>query len=49
MNANDFWDMFMKTGAPEVYLMYRNAKDLEEGHVSECSGPCAAGNRLQGS
>ena len=30
MNANDYWSMFMKTGAPEIYLMYKNAKDLEE-------------------
>ena len=49
MNANDFWSMFMKTGAPEIYLMYKNAKDLEEQHVSDSTGACAAGNRLQGS
>jgi len=49
MNANDYWSMFMKTGAPEIYLMYKNAKDLEEGHVSDGSRTCAAGNGLQGS
>ena len=46
MNANDYWSMFMKTGAPEIYLMYKNAKDLEEGHVSDGSRTCAAGNGL---
>ena len=48
MNANDYWTMFMQTGAPAAYLMYKNAKLTEEQNVSECSGPGGASNRIQG-
>ena len=26
MNAQEYWDVFLDTGAPEVYLLYRIAK-----------------------
>ena len=47
MNANDYWTMFMQTGAPAIYLMYKNAKQMEEADVPECPGPCGSGNRIQ--
>lgn len=31
MEANEYWSVFVRTGAPEVYLLYRQAiKKLEE-------------------
>ena len=38
MLASDYWHLFLKTGSPEVYLMYSNAKRTEEEYVSECAG-----------
>ena len=46
MDARNFWELFLETGAPELYLMYRE-KMLEEKHVSDDPGTGAAGYRLQ--
>ena len=47
MNANTMWQMFLETGAPEIYLLYHEAKKLEELHVSDGSGVGSAHNQLQ--
>lgn len=38
MNASDYWQVFLETGAPEAYLMYSKQQKLEERHVSDDSG-----------
>lgn len=47
MNAQDFWQMFLETGAPEMYLLYNQARKTEEPNVLECPGPCPESNGLQ--
>lgn len=47
MKADDLWNLFMETGAPELYLMYHKAKKTEACHVSDDTGTCPAGHRLQ--
>lgn len=47
MDAKEYWQLFLETGAPEAYLMYSSALKMEENHVPEGSGSGAAGNRLQ--
>ncbi len=47
MNAQDYWEFFLETGAPEVYLLYNNARKMEKIHVLDDSGPCASGHGLQ--
>lgn len=37
MNATDYWQLFLETGAPEMYLMYFKHKS-EETHVFDDSG-----------
>ena len=37
MNANDYWQLFLETGAPEAYLMYK-AMMTEGKHVSDDPG-----------
>ena len=37
MNAQDFWNMFIETGAPEVYLLFNRARRMEETLV--CNDP----------
>ena len=27
VNAVDYWDLFLDTGAPEAYLLYRDAQE----------------------
>lgn len=38
MNAEDYWTMFIETGAPEIYLLYTEARKLEEADVYHNSG-----------
>ena len=33
MNANDYWRLFIETGAPEAYLMYSNQRKSEADYV----------------
>ena len=47
MNASDYWNFFLETGAPEYYLLYQNALKMEGNHVSNDSGHCSPGYGLQ--
>lgn len=47
MNAQNFWDLFLETGAPEMYLLYNKARRTETFHVSDNSGAGAASHELQ--
>lgn len=42
MNSAFYWDLFMETGAPEIYLCYQEAKRSEEKYVSDSTGTCTA-------
>ena len=37
MIAQDYWHIFLETGAPELYLLYSMTRKLEETHVSDCT------------
>ena len=34
MNAQDYWNIFLETGAPEMYLLYNQARRMEAPDVS---------------
>lgn len=38
MNAKDYWSMFVETGAPELYLLFKSAHRMEEKHVCNDQG-----------
>ncbi len=38
MNAGMYWELFLKTGAPELYLLYNNARRMERLNVLDDSG-----------
>lgn len=38
MNAKDYWQIFLETGAPEMYLLYHKAQKMETMHVFDRSG-----------
>ena len=47
MNAGDYWNMFMETGAPEIYLLYTKAVKTEAQNVSKNKSTGPSGNSVQ--
>ena len=47
MNAREYWQLFMETGAPEAYLMYSKQRKAETISVYDHSGHCPESNGLQ--
>lgn len=46
MNAQPFWDLFLETGAPEMYLLYQHARKTEETDVFNGQRPGTAGHSI---
>lgn len=42
MNAQDYWKIFLETGAPEMYLLYSRERRMEETHVFDHTGTGAS-------
>ena len=42
MNSAFYWDLFLETGAPEMYVYYQEAKRSDEQYVSDGTGTCTA-------
>lgn len=47
MNKEQLWLTFLETGYPEVYLLYNQARMMEEPNVSDSSWSGTSGNSLQ--
>ena len=47
MNAQDYWKIFLETGAPEMYLLFKEARRMEGKYVSEDQGIGSKGFQLQ--
>ncbi len=47
MDAEELWQLFMETGAPEVYLYYHQARRMEDSNVFENPGIGAQTHGLQ--
>ncbi len=47
MTSQEYWQVFLETGAPEMYLLYNAARKMEESYVPECQGTGTAGLSLQ--
>lgn len=46
MDSQTFWQMFLDTGAPEMYMLYNTLRKMEDVHVSDDTGLGAANNTL---
>ena len=46
MDSASAWNVFIDTGAPEMYLLYQALKRTEEQYVPEGTGPSVAGHKL---
>ncbi len=38
MTSQDYWQIFLETGAPEMYLLYNSARKMEKNDVLENAG-----------
>ena len=47
MMAQDYWKLFLETGAPEWYLLFNNARKMESTHVLNDQGFGSASHSLQ--
>ncbi len=47
MEARDYWNLFLRTGAPEAYVKYAQALRAEAGHVSDNQGVGTSHHGLQ--
>lgn len=47
MRSEDYWRLFLDTGAPEAYLLYSKALKMEATDVSEHQGSSTARHGLQ--
>jgi hypothetical protein len=47
MKSDAYWQLFLQTGSPEAYLLYNQARRLEQTHVFEHQGAGAAHHDLQ--
>ena len=47
MNAENYWRIFLETGAPELYLMYTQARKTEERDAFNSTSAGITGNELQ--
>ena len=47
MKAEEYFNLFLETGAPEMYLMYHEARRMENSHVSDNQGSGTSDHSLQ--
>lgn len=47
MMSDMYWALFLKTGSPEVYLMFNEARRMEQSYVPQYQGPGSPGRTLQ--
>lgn len=47
MNREGMWQVFLDTGAPEVYLLFNKLRKMEEHDVFNSAGTGSSGNNLQ--
>ena len=47
MKSDDYWQLFLETGAPEAYLLYSKQLKSEAQYVYDNSGHRASGHGLQ--
>lgn len=47
MPSQDYWNLFLETGMPEAYLMYKSVLKTESANVLDDSRPGSTGHGLQ--
>lgn len=47
MEAKDYWQLFLETGAPEMYMLYSKMAKTEAANVSDNPSPGVTGYGVQ--
>jgi hypothetical protein len=47
MRSDLYWQLFLQTGSPDAYLMFNEARRMEQSHVPQHQGPGSPGRTLQ--
>lgn len=47
MKSELCWQLFLDTGSPEAYILYNEAKRMEQSHVSQYKGAGDSGHTIQ--
>ena len=47
MNSQALWNMFLQTGSPELYVLFKHACKLEDSHASDDQGSGTSFNSIQ--
>ena len=47
MRSDLYWQLFVKTGSPEAYLMFNEARRMEQSHVPQYQRPGCPGRTIQ--
>lgn len=47
METKDYWQLFIETGAPEMYLLYAKQQKMEASHVFDGTSSCTQSYGLQ--
>lgn len=46
MRPELYWQLFLRTGSPEAYMMYNEAKRMEQTNVPQYDGPGSSSHTL---
>ena len=46
MTAQDYWNLFLETGAPEMYLLFNRARNMEVSNAPDGTSFGFEGNTL---
>ena len=47
MRAQEYWDLFLQTGDPVIYLLFNSARKMESNYVSDNPGIGLTGHGIQ--
>ena len=47
MRSDLYWQLFLQTGSPEAYLMFNEARRMEQSYVPQYQRPGGPGRTLQ--
>ena len=47
MKSQELWKLFEETGAPELYLMYTDARKMENANATDNASACSTRSKLQ--
>ena len=47
MRSQEYWELFLQTGDPGIYLLFNSARKMERNYVLDNPGPGVTGHSIQ--